>query len=213
MIRKKRLSAIALSVALALVSLPAAAKDKVKVAFIGPLTGGVAANGIGARNSAELAVKLRNADPRAKYEYELLVLDDECKPNVAVQVATKAGADRSVIAAAAHYCSAAAIAAVETYNRLGLPMVVWGAVLPDITYRAKYPEVHRVNGTMINQNEVAAKLMTGLGFKKWVVIHDTLPVTLWPSRANWQTPKRVQHARSRMSDSRLTRADPSMLLF
>ena len=52
-------------------------------------------------------------------------------------------------------------------------MVVWGAVLPDITYRAKYPEVHRVNGTMINQNEVAAKLMTGLGFKKWVVIHDT----------------------------------------
>jgi branched-chain amino acid transport system substrate-binding protein len=52
-------------------------------------------------------------------------------------------------------------------------MVVWGAVLPDITYRNKYPEVHRVNGTMINQNEVAAKLMTGLGFKKWVVIHDT----------------------------------------
>src|SRR5215203_7411632 len=88
-----------------------AAKDKVKVAFIGPLTGGVAANGIGARNSAELAVKLRNADPKAKYEYELVVLDDECKPNIAVQVATKAGTDRGVIAAAAHYCSAAAIAA------------------------------------------------------------------------------------------------------
>src|SRR6187402_2277731 len=108
--------------------------------------------------SAGLAVALSLAPlpPKAKYEYDLLVLDDECKPNVAVQVATKAGADRSVIAAAAHYCSAAAIAAVETYNRLGLPMVVWGAVLPDITYRAKYPEVHRVNGTMINQNEVAA---------------------------------------------------------
>jgi len=64
MIRNKRPSAIALSLAVALVSLPAAAKDKAKVAFIGPLTGGVAANGIGARNSAELAVKLRNADPR-----------------------------------------------------------------------------------------------------------------------------------------------------
>src|SRR5690242_15881117 len=73
MIRNKRLSAIALSLAVALVSLPAAAKDKAKVAFIGPLTGGVAANGIGARNSAELAVKLRNADPKAKYDYELLV--------------------------------------------------------------------------------------------------------------------------------------------
>ena len=157
----------------ATMALPAAAKDKVKVAFIGPLTSGVAANGIGGRNSAELAVKLRNADPKAKYEYELTVLDDECKPNTAVQVATKAGADNSIIAAVAHYCSAAAIATVDTFNRLGLPMIVWGAVLPDITYRNKYPEVHRVNGTMINQNEVAAKFMAGLGFKTWVVIHDT----------------------------------------
>ena len=117
MIRKKGLSAtafsIGLSVALALVSLPATAKDKVKVAFIGPLTGGVAANGIGARNSAELAVKLRNADPRAKYEYELVVLDNECKPNVAVQVATKMAADKEIIAAATHYCSSTAIATVE----------------------------------------------------------------------------------------------------
>jgi branched-chain amino acid transport system substrate-binding protein len=173
MISKTSLSAIALAAVLAALPLPVAAKDKVKVAFIGPLTGGTAANGLGGRNSADLAVKLRNADPKAKYEYELVVLDDECKPNIAVQVATKAGADRSIIASVSHYCSVAAIAAVETYNRLGLPMVVWGAVLPDITYRNKFPEVHRVNGTMINQNEVAAKFMTGLGFKTWVVIHDT----------------------------------------
>jgi branched-chain amino acid transport system substrate-binding protein len=173
MISKTSLFAIALTAVLAALPLPVAAKDKVKVAFIGPLTGGTAANGLGGRNSADLAVKLRNADPKAKYEYELVVLDDECKPNIAVQVATKAGADRSIIASVSHYCSVAAIAAVETYNRLGLPMVVWGAVLPDITYRNKFPEVHRVNGTMINQNEVAAKFMTGLGFKTWVVIHDT----------------------------------------
>ena len=173
MISKTSLFAIALTAVLAALPLPVAAKDKVKVAFIGPLTGGTAANGLGGRNSADLAVKLRNADPNAKYEYELLVLDDECKPNIAVQAATKAGADRSIIASVSHYCSVAAIAAVETYNRLGLPMVVWGAVLPDITYRNKFPEVHRVNGTMINQNEVAAKFMTGLGFKTWVVIHDT----------------------------------------
>jgi branched-chain amino acid transport system substrate-binding protein len=151
----------------------AAAKDKVKVGFIGPLTGGVAANGIGGRNSAELAVKLRNADPKAKYEYEFVVLDDECKPNVGVQVATKMAADRSIVAAATHYCSAVAIGTVETYHKLGLPVIVWGAVLPDITYRNKFAEVHRVNGTMINQNETAAKLMAGLGFKKWAVIHDT----------------------------------------
>ena len=82
------------AVFLALAVAAADAKDKVKVGFIGPLTGGVSVNGIGGRNSADLAVKLRNADPKAKYQYEMVVLDDECKPNVAVQVATKMAADR-----------------------------------------------------------------------------------------------------------------------
>jgi branched-chain amino acid transport system substrate-binding protein len=149
------------------------AKETVKIAFIGPLTGGVSANGIGGRNSADLAVRLRNADPNAKYNYELVVLDDECKPNIGVQVATKAAADPSVIAGVTHYCSAVAMGAVDVYHRFGLPVIVWGAVLPDITYGNDYKEVHRVNGTMINQNEVAAKFMTGLKYKKWVIIHDT----------------------------------------
>src|SRR5262245_22062138 len=140
-----RVALLATALAVGLPATGVDAKDKVKVVFIGPLTGGVAANGIGGRNSAELAVKLRDGDPKAKYEYELEVLDDECKPNIAVQTATKAGADRNVIAAVAHYCSAAAIATVDVFHRLGLPMSVWGAVLPDITYRNKYPEIHRVN--------------------------------------------------------------------
>jgi branched-chain amino acid transport system substrate-binding protein len=72
-----------------------------------------------------------------------------------------------------HYCSAVAMATVDVYHRFNLPIVVWGAVLPDVTYGNKYPEVHRVNGTMINQNETAAKFMTGNGYKKWVIIHDT----------------------------------------
>jgi len=149
------------------------AKDKVKVGFIGPLTGGVSANGIGGRNSADLAVRLRNADTNAKYEYEMVALDDECKPNVAVQVATKMATDKEVIAAATHYCSATAIATVDTYHKFGFPVIVWGAVLPDITYRNKYPEIHRVNGTMINQNDANAELISKLGFKTVAVIHDT----------------------------------------
>src|SRR5512143_3001220 len=132
------------------------AKDKVKVGFIGPLTGGVSVNGIGGRNSADLAVRLRNANPKAKYEYEMVVLDDECKPNVAVQVATKMAADKDIIAGATHYCSATAIATVDVYHKFGFPVIVWGAVLPDITYRNKYAEVHRVNGTMISQYDATS---------------------------------------------------------
>jgi branched-chain amino acid transport system substrate-binding protein len=173
MLGKNHAIALLAGVALIAVVSVAEAKDKVKVGFIGPLTGGVSVNGIGGRNSAELAVKLRNADPKAKYEYELVVLDDECKPNVAVQVATKMAADKEIIAGATHYCSVAAIAAVDTHHKFGFPVIVWGAVLPDITYRNKYPEIHRVNGTMINQNDANADLISSLGYTTIAVIHDT----------------------------------------
>jgi branched-chain amino acid transport system substrate-binding protein len=94
----------------------ALAKDTVKIAFIGPLSGGNSAPGLGGRNSAQLAVQLRNADPATK--------------NVGIQVATKAASDNSIIAGITHYCSAVGIATVDTYSRFGLPAVVWGAILP-----------------------------------------------------------------------------------
>ncbi|MFQ5937958.1 MAG: branched-chain amino acid ABC transporter substrate-binding protein [Acidiferrobacterales bacterium] len=172
-IRLVLVAVFAAAIGLGLTAGSAEAKDKVKIGFIGPLSGGTSSNGIGGRNSADLAVRLRNADPNAKYEYELTVLDDECKPDKGVQAATKLAADKSIVAAATHYCSAVAIATVHVYHKFGLPIIVWGAVLPDITYGNDYKEVHRVNGTMINQNEEAATFMRSLGYKTWVVIHDT----------------------------------------
>src|SRR5262249_7404429 len=121
----------------------------------------------------DLAVRLRNADAKAKYEYEMVVLDDECKPNIGVQQATKLAADKENIAEATPYCSVVAIATVDVYHKFGLPGIVWGAVLPDITYRNKYAEVHRVNGTMINQIDRNAELLSKLGYKTFAVIHDT----------------------------------------
>jgi branched-chain amino acid transport system substrate-binding protein len=165
-----RLAAAALSVTL---SLAATAKETVRIAFVGPLTGGNSAIGLGGRNSADLAVRLRDADPKAKYHYELVVLDDECKPDAGVQMATKAGSDRTIVGGVTHYCSVVAMATVDTYHRFGLPAIVWGAVLPDITYANDFKEIHRVNGTMINQNEANAKLVTSQGYKKFAIIHDT----------------------------------------
>ena len=168
-------AAVAVSaLSLALGSLDAAwAKDKVKIAWVGPLTGAISQHGIGGRNSAELAVKLMNADPKTKYEYELVVLDDECKPNVGVQVVTKIASDRSIVAAIPHYCSATAIATVDIFHRFKLPMVVWAAVLPEITYANKYPEIHRVSGILIGQNRVGAQFMKERGYKKFVAFADS----------------------------------------
>ncbi|MYM56340.1 branched-chain amino acid ABC transporter substrate-binding protein [Thalassovita mangrovi] len=170
--RKLFSAALAATLSLSLAA-PALAKDTVKVGFIGPLSGGVSNMGLGGRNSAALAVALRNQDPNAKYEYELEALDDECKPNVGVQVATKLATNRKVVGAVTHYCSAVAMGTVDIYHKFNLPMIVWAAVLPDITYGNDYTEIHRVNGTMINQNETAADFMTGQGYKTWAIIHDT----------------------------------------
>jgi branched-chain amino acid transport system substrate-binding protein len=154
--------------------LAAQQKRVVKIAFIGPLTGGTAANGLGGRNSFLLALRERNADPKTKYRYESVILDDECKPTVGVQAALKVGSDPDVIASASHYCSVVAIATVDTFHKLGLPSMVWGAVLPDITYGHKHVEVSRVNGTMVNQNHVAAEFaVKKLGFKTFSLVHDT----------------------------------------
>lgn len=151
----------------------AQAKDTVRIAFIGPLTGGNAAPGLGGRNSALLAVQQRNADPSAKYSYDLAIFDDECKPATGIQVATKAASDRTIMAGITHYCSAVGIATVDTYARFKLPVVVWGAILPEITYGNSYPQIHRVNGTMINEGRLAAKFLTEQGAKSFAVIHDT----------------------------------------
>ncbi len=152
----------------------AQARKVVKLSFIGPLTGGTASNGLGGRNSFLLAVAERNGDPKSKYRYETIVLDDECKPTVGVQAALKAGSDPEIIASVSHYCSVVAIATVDSFHKLGLPSMVWGAVLPDITYSHNHVEVTRVNGTMINQNHIAAEFaVKKLGFKTFSIMHDT----------------------------------------
>lgn len=163
----------ALTTTLALIAATVQAKDVVKIAFIGPLTGGTSSTGLGGRNSAQLAVDQHNANPNAKYTFELVKYDDECKPASGVQVVTKAATDKSIIASIGHYCSAVGIVTVDTYHRFGLPLVVWGAVLPEITYGNNYKEIHRVNGTMINEGKLAAEYVKNAGFKRIAVIYDT----------------------------------------
>ncbi|MDC9837803.1 branched-chain amino acid ABC transporter substrate-binding protein [Rhizobium binxianense] len=162
-----------MSASLMAVSNGAEAKQKVKIAWVGPLTGALSAYGLGGRNSAELAVQVMNANSEANYEYELVPLDDECKPNVGVQVVTKAAVDRSIIAAIPFYCSSTAMAAIDIFNRYKLPMVVWAAVLPDITYGNDYPEVNRVTGALTGQNKVGAKFMKDEGYKTFVSFADS----------------------------------------
>ncbi|AME28511.1 branched-chain amino acid ABC transporter substrate-binding protein [Caballeronia sordidicola] len=174
MLRSARLIALlSMSAAGLAVMTSARARDTVEIAFIGPLTGGASSTGLGGRNSAQLAVDLHNENPQSRYTYDLVKFDDECKPAAGVQVVTKAATDHQIIAAVGHYCSAVAIVTVETYHRFGLPVVIWGAVLPAITYGNDYKEVNRINGTMINEANMASALVKEKSFRRIALIYDT----------------------------------------
>ncbi len=150
-----------------------AEKKTVKISWIGPMTGGNAGPGLGGKNSFQLAVDQRNANASSKYKYEAVFIDDECKPDVAVQAALKAASDSGVIVSISHYCSMTAISTTDTFHNAGLASIVWGAVLPDITYGNNYPEIMRVNGTQIQQSNVHAQDMWDLGYRTVSIIYDT----------------------------------------
>jgi len=171
---RKQLTAASLAAAMLFATnLPVEAKTKVAIAFIGPLTGANSHLGLGGRNSADLAIRLRNADPKTKYEYELVALDDECKPNIGVQTVTKAGTDQRISAAIAHYCSAVAMATLGVFHKFGLPMITFGAIAPEVTDSHDFKEIHRVVASAIEQVKIGPQFLRDLGYKTWGVIYDT----------------------------------------
>jgi branched-chain amino acid transport system substrate-binding protein len=156
------------------------AKEKVKIGFIGPLTGGNASMGLGGRNSFRLAVRQYNRDefgPK-KYEYEAVVEDDTCVPATGVRVAIKMASNPSIIAGASHYCSMVGIATKPVFTQYKYPSMIWGAVLPAITIPSSN-FITRVNGTQREQNAFHAawsrntvKEVYKKSLSTYVVIHD-----------------------------------------
>jgi branched-chain amino acid transport system substrate-binding protein len=159
---------------------PVLAKQKVRISFIGPLTGGNASMGLGGRNSFLLAVRQYNRGVfgEKKYEYEAVVEDDECVPATGVRVATKVASDPSIIAGASHYCSMVGIATKPIFTQYRFPSMIWGAVLPAITIpSSKY--ISRINGTQREQNAFHAnwsrktlQKVYGISPQTYVIIHD-----------------------------------------
>ncbi len=145
----------------------------IKIAFIGPLTGPNAAQGNGAKNCFDLAIKQANESGRFRYKINMMSLDDASDPAVAVSAALKAVSDRKVVAASGHWNSACALATIHTFHSFKVPFVVWGAISPRIT-GYNYPEVTRNCPTLVQENVPFAKwVIEDLGYKNFSIISDT----------------------------------------
>ncbi len=169
--------ALVLSAALATaltLSVPggADAAEQIKLGFIGPLSGGNALQGLGARNGFLLAIQQAN-ETGYPYEVEGVALDDASDPSTGVAAALKLLNDPDVVAAIGHWNSPVALATTPLFNRNQVPFIIWGAISPKIT-EANYPEVTRVTPTLAQENKPLADWAVGTaGLKKIAIVSDT----------------------------------------
>ena len=151
---------------------PASAQQTIKLGFIGPLSGGNAQQGLGARNGFLLAIEQANKGGYP-FKVEPVVLDDASDPQTGVSAALKLVNDRDVVAATGHWNSPVALATTPVFSRSGMPFIVWGAISPRITEQ-NFPEVTRVTPTLLQENKPLAELMAKqMGVKTVGLISDT----------------------------------------
>lgn len=139
-------------------------QEVVKIGFLAPLTGGNSAIGIGMKNSAQLAVDQVNKSGKYPYKFELVVADDAGDPSTAVAAANKLIAAKGVVAVAGHFNSGCGLATTPVFHKAGMPMVVSGAIHPDITAKG-FKEITRVITAADIQNKYAGELAA----KEWGV--------------------------------------------
>lgn len=150
-------------------------EDVVKVAFLGPLTGDNAAQGMGARNCFDLAIKEANRSGDFDFTLEMLSLDDASDPATGANAANKAVSDPKVVAAAGHWNSPVARATIPVFQENGIPLVIWGAIGTDLTdkFGKMYPEITRVCPKLDAENIYLADFLAEQGAKTFSIIHDT----------------------------------------
>lgn len=171
---RRRTLVAGLMLSAAMFAMPAAAQDKpsIKLGFIGPVSGGNAQQGLGARNGFLLAIEQANA-AGYPYQVEPVALDDASDPQTGVAAALKLVNDPEVVAVTGHWNSPVALATMPVFNRFQVPMIVWGAISPKITEQ-NLPEITRVTPTLVTENKPLAEwAATTLGAKKIAIIADT----------------------------------------
>lgn len=162
-----------LLMAAVLTACASAEQKTVKIAFIGPLTGGNAAVGKGAKNSFELKVNEVLAKGDYPYKVQIVNEDDASDPATGVSAANKVGSDPDVVAAATHWNSPVGLATVHVFNKFGMAQIFWGTIHADIMYANEYKNNFRIIATSMDSNNLAAEYAKKFNRLNWVIIHDT----------------------------------------
>jgi branched-chain amino acid transport system substrate-binding protein len=152
---------------------PAQPAGPIKFGVAGAHSGDLASYGIPSIRAAELVVAKYNENGGINgRQVQLVVLDDQCKPEVATNVATRMLTEQ-VPLVLGHICSGATRAALAIYKENNTLLMSPSATNPPLTQSGDYPNFFRT----IAPDDAQARLQVDfaldtLGVKKIAVLHD-----------------------------------------
>lgn len=170
----KKLTVLLSSTALLLsLTVSGFAADTIKLGVAGPHSGDLAPYGIPSMKAAQLVVKKINAAGGVLgKQVELLIQDDQCKPEIATNTATKLVTEGADVVLG-HICSGATKAALGIYKDAKIPVMSPSATNPPLTQSGDYPNFFRTIASDDMQAKMAVDFaLNNLGVKKIAVLHD-----------------------------------------
>lgn len=166
------LKAAAVGMALMGLTVPAQAADTIKIGVPGAHSGDLASYGLPSLNAARIVVDEYNAKGGLLgKQIELVAQDDQCKPEMGTNAATKLLSE-GVVAVMGSICSGATKAALPIYNDAKLVSISPSATTPELTKGGSYPYFFRTVASDDVSGHLAASFLRDLGVKKIAVLHD-----------------------------------------
>jgi len=149
------------------------AADTIKIGVAGPHTGDLAPYGIPTKEAAEMVAEQVNAAGGVLgKQVEVVPMDDQCKPEIATNAATKL-VSQGVDIVIGHVCSGATKAALGIYKESNVIAISPSATNPPLTQSGDYPNFFRTIAPDDDQGKLAASFATDkLGAKKIAILHD-----------------------------------------
>ncbi len=149
------------------------AAGTIKIGVAGAFSGDLASYGLPTVNAAKLVADDYNAKGGINgQKIELVIEDDQCKPELATNAASKL-VSAKVVAVIGHICSGATKAALGIYKDSNIVTISPSATNPPLTQSGEYPNFFRTIAPDDAQARLASSfLVNKLKVKKIAVLHD-----------------------------------------
>ncbi len=144
--------------------------QEIKIAMLGPLTGGASKYGVEVRNGVQLAISHLN-QRQSNYRYTLVALDDQADPSLAEQRAQELVARKEILAVVGSVTTPTTLVAGEIFQEGGLPAVSPSATGPAVSELGNF--IFRVCPSDTFQGRALAEyVVQEEGFSKIAILWD-----------------------------------------